>query len=201
MLTQVANATLRILLFRAGPQDFPYAPSLTRVLVPVAVLINFVLASVTLSPALALLSSAVAVFALAASTRALLRVRQMENRYEQTFHALLATSSVLALAFTVPMMQLMPELMQYAQNPELMQNPETAMKLPTGALMMFDLLLIWNFAVTAHIYRHAAGMRLPLAVMVALVISLAMLMFVGFATSVLGALFGLQPAAGGAGGG
>ena len=191
MLTQVARATLRILLFRAGPQDFPFDPGLTRVLVPLAVLVNFMLAVISLPPVLAVISAIVAIGALSISTRAMLRLRQMENRYDQTFHALLATSTVLAALLILPTSQLMPQILQLAQNPDLMKNPE-AMQLPPGAALLFDLLLIWNFAVTAHIYRHAASMRLPLAVLVAMLISVGLLMFVGFATSTIGALFGLQ---------
>jgi hypothetical protein len=198
MLTQVVNATFRILLFRAGPQDFPYVPGLTRLLVPTAIVTNFLLASISLSPALAIVSSAVAIFGLSVSTRAVLRLRNLDNRYEQTFHSLLATSSVMTLALAIPTAQLMPEILQVAQNPELLQKPDATLQLPAGAVLLFDLLVVWNFAVTAHIYRHAAGMRLPLAVLVVLLISLSLLMFVGFATSAIGALFGLQaPVAGG----
>lgn len=193
MLTQVARATLRILLFRAGPQDFPYDPGLTRVLVPLAMLVNFLLASITLPPVLALISSVVAIFALSFSTRAMLRLRKLENRHDQTFHALLATSTVIAALVIFPTSQLMPQIMKLAQNPDLMNNPE-ALQLPPGAALLFDLLLIWNFAVTAYIYRQAAGFRLPAAVLVALLISMGLLMFVGFATSTIGAVFGLQPA-------
>lgn len=198
MMTSVAVATLRLLFFRAGPQDFPYQPGLTRVLVPAAVVVNFVLASITLPPALAAISAVAAVFALSVSTRSLLRVRNLENRYEQTFHALLATSSAIALAFIAPASELVPEVMRYAQNPELLQQAEVAAKLPAGAVLVFDLLLIWNFAVSANIYRHSANLRLPLAVLVAMLISFSLLMFVGFATSLIGGLLGLEPPATGA---
>ncbi len=192
MLTQVARATLRILLFRAGPQDFPFDPGLSRVLVPVAVLVNFLLASITLPPALAVVAAVVTVFALSFSTRTMLRLRQVENRYDQTFHALLATSSVISALVILPTAKLKPQILQIAQNPELVNNPETM--LPPGLALSLLLLLTWSFMVTASIYRQAAGFRMPLAVLVALLISISLQVFVSLATSTIGSVFGLLPA-------
>lgn len=197
MLTTVATVTLRILFFRAGPQDLPYAPTLTRLLIPFALAVNFALASLTLPSGLAAVSAGMAVFGLSVATRSLLRLRNMENRYTQTFQALLLTSSLIALAFLAPMSQLMPEILKIAQNPALIeQNPES-LNLPAGPVMLFDLLLIWNFAVSAHIYRQAADLKLAAGVLVAMLISFSLLMFVGFSTSLVGTLLGLaQPAVG-----
>jgi hypothetical protein len=191
MLTQVARATLRILLFRAGPQDFPFDPGLSRVLVPLAVLVNFLLASVTLPPLLAVVAAVVTVYALSFSTRTMLRLRQVENRYDQTFHALLATSSVMSALVILPTAKLKPQILQIAQHPELVNNPETM--LPPGLALSLLLLLAWNFVVTASIYRQAAGFRMPLAVLVALLISISLQVFVGLATSTIGSVFGLLP--------
>jgi hypothetical protein len=201
MLTSVATVTLRILFFRAGPQDLPYAPTLSRLLIPFALMVNFALASLTLPPGMAVVSACMAVLGLSVATRSLLRLRNMENRYTQTFQALLLTSTLIALAFIAPMSQLMPEILKIAQNPQLIeQNPES-LDLPGGAVMMFDLLLIWNFAVSAHIYRHAADLKRVVGVLVSLLVSISLLMFVGFSTSVIGALLGLaQPAVGAAAG-
>ena len=145
MLTQVARATLRILLFRAGPQDFPFDPGLTRVLVPLAILVNFLLASITLPPVLAIVAAIVTVFALSFSTRTMLRLRQVENRYDQTFHALLATSSVISALVILPTAKLKPQILQIAQNPELVNNPETM--LPPGLVLSLLLELLLDLPV------------------------------------------------------
>lgn len=198
MLTSVASVTLRILLFRAGPQDLPYAPTLSRLLIPFALVVNYALASITLPAGLAAISSAVAVFGLSVATRSLLRMRGLENRYLQTFHGLLLTSTLIALAFIAPMAQLMPEILKVAQNPQLLEQNPQALNLPAGPILLFDGLLLWNFAVTTNIYRQAADLKLVVAVLVSMMISISLLMFVGFATSVLGSLLGLaQPATGG----
>lgn len=193
MLTSVATVTLRILLFRAGPQDLPYAPALTRLLIPFALMVNFALASLTLPPGLAAVSGGMAVFGLSVATRSLLRLRHLENRYTQSFQALLLTSSLLALAFIAPMSQLMPEILKLAQNPQLLEQSPESLNLPAGPVMLFDLLLIWNFAVSAHIYRQAADLKLASGVLIALLISFSLLMFVGFSTSLVGTLLGLTP--------
>lgn len=192
MLTQVARATLRILLFRAGPQDFPFDPGLTRVLVPLAILVNFLLASITLPPVLAIVAAIVTVFALSFSTRTMLRLRQVENRYDQTFHALLATSSVISALVILPTAKLKPQILQIAQNPELVNNPETM--LPPGLALSLLLLLTWSFVVTASIYRQAAGFRMPIAVLAALLISISLQVAVSLVTSTIGSVFGLLPA-------
>ncbi|MDB5970891.1 MAG: hypothetical protein JWQ90_3341 [Hydrocarboniphaga sp.] len=197
MLTTVATVTLRILFFRAGPQDLPYAPTLTRLLIPFALVVNFALASLTLPSGLAAVSAAMAVLGLSVTTRSLLRLRNMENRYTQTFQALLLTSTLIALAFIAPLSQLMPEILKIAQNPQLIEQNPAALNLPAGPVLLFDLLLIWNFAVSAHVYRQAADLKLVVGVLVSMLVSISLLMFVGFATSVIGSLLGLaQPAVG-----
>jgi len=198
MLTTVATVTLRILFFRAGPQDLPFAPTLSRLLIPFALVVNYALASLTLPPGMAALSAGVAVFGLSVATRSMLRLRNLENRYTQTFHAQLLTSTLIALAFIAPMAELLPELIKVAQNPKLLEQDAAALNLPAGPVLLFDGLLIWNFAVTANIYRQAADLKLVVAVLVSMLVSISLLMFVGFATSVIGALLGLaQPAVGG----
>lgn len=193
MLSQVVNVTLRMMIFRAGPQDLPFAPAMTRVLIVVAVLANAALASITLSPGLGLLSAIGAIFGLSVATRSLLRLRKLDNRYQQTFHALLTTGIAFAVLMYVPMSQLMPQIMKIAQNPALMEKGPNAVDLPGFAVLSFDLLVIWNFMVTAHIYRHAAGLRLAAGMLVAILVSVSLLMFVGMTTSVFGALLGLAP--------
>jgi hypothetical protein len=198
MLTTVATVILRILFFRAGPQDLPYAPTLSRLLIPFALLVNYALASLTLPPGMAAISAGVAVLGLSVATRSLLRLRNLENRYTQTFHALLLTSTLIALAFIAPMAQLLPEILKVAQNPQMIEQNAAALNLPAGPVLLFDVLLIWNFAVTVNIYRQAADLRLAVAILVSMLVSISLLMFVGFITSMIGSLLGLaQPAVGG----
>jgi hypothetical protein len=193
MLTTVATVTLRILFFRAGPQDLPYAPTLTRLLIPFALLANYALALITLPASLAALSSAMAVLGLAIATRALLRLRKLENRYLQTFHALLMTGAIASLATIAPLSELMPGMLKLFQHPELMEQNPDSLNLPSGTMLLFGLLMMWNFAVTAHVYRHAADLKAFSAVAVAMLISVALQLFVSVSTSVFGSLLGVLP--------
>lgn len=190
MLTQAASVTLRVLLFRAGPQDFPYAPSLTRLLVPLALAANFALLSLAVPGLVAAIMAGTMVLGLAVLTRFVLRLRSMESRYTQTFHTLLATSTALTLLLIPAMAQIAPELRQLAENPQLLQQSPPAVRLPTGPVLAINVLNIWNFAVTAHIFRHATGVRLLAGGLIALAVSATLLMFVLFSSSLLAALFG-----------
>ncbi|WP_428311706.1 hypothetical protein [Hydrocarboniphaga sp.] len=199
MLTTVATVTLRILLFRAGPQDLPYAPTLTRLLIPLALLANFALAAVSLPPPLAALSSAMGVLGLALSSRTLLRLRKMENRYLQTFHALLLTGAVASLATIAPLSEVMPDMIKLFQHPELLEQKPESLDLPSGTMFLLGMLMLWNFVVSAHIYRQAAELSSFASIAVAMLISVALQLFVSATTSVFGSLLGLLPLAGSSG--
>jgi len=175
MLTQAATVTLRILLFRAGPQDFPHAPALVAWLPVAATVAYFALFRVALPTGFALVLAAVSVGALALVTHSLLSARRVVNRFQQTFHALLATGIVLTLASIPPMAALAPALQQIAQNPELLQQPGAVQVSPAASLLL-NLLNLWNFAVYAHIFRHAANTRLWIGVLIALFVVFSVLM-------------------------
>ena len=196
MFNSVVSATLRILLFRAGPADFPYAPELSRVIIPLALMANFALAATMAAPpALAALTAAVSVFGMALATRSVLRMRQLENRYTQTFQALMTTSSLLILLLTLPMAELMPAIIKVAQNPALLEQDPESLQLPAGPALLVDLLVIWNLAVTTRIYRLAGDMKLLPGVVTTLLILFGLMMFAGFVSSLAAALFGLTPVA------
>ena len=78
---------------------------------------------------------------------------------------------------------------EIAAQPELLENPD-ALKLPQGVVFLMNLLNFWNFAVTAHILRHAANVQLWVGVVIALIIAFVVLFFVAFAGTFVGALFG-----------
>lgn len=175
MLTQAANATLRILLFRAGPQDFPHAKELVAPLPLAAIGAYFALFAVVLPPGVSLLMSALSVGALALVTHSLLNARRAANRFQQTFHALLATGIPLTLASIPPMLGLAPALEQIAANPQLLQRPG-AVEVPAMASLLLNALNLWYLAVYAHIFRHAAGTRLFAGVLIALFVVFSVLL-------------------------
>jgi hypothetical protein len=133
MFVQVINTTLRILFFRAGPQDFPYANGLTQVLVALAVAANALVFSRILPLAMSVAMAGAMVGAMALVTHSVLKARQMGNRFQQTFNALLATTAVLTLVLLPPFSQIAPQILQLAKNPELLTDPD-AVKIPATAV-------------------------------------------------------------------
>ncbi|MBI2382787.1 MAG: hypothetical protein HYV18_01765 [Gammaproteobacteria bacterium] len=186
MLAQTAWSTLWLLMFRAGPQDFPSSPRLLHALAPLAVLANFlVFRTASLPAATALVMAVAAVAALAFVTRTLLRSRGLESRFQQTFDALLATNAILTLALLLPLQLVAPVLIEVAKDPQLLQHPPA---LPQTAVWTMNLLNIWNFAVTAHIFRHACGVNLWMGALVALIVTLAVLFLMILTGSLVAAL-------------
>jgi len=189
MFAQVLAVTLRILGFRAGPQDFPFEPRLTTPLMLFAGLANFLVFAQVLPVASALAMAAAMIGGTALVTRSVLRARDLASRFNQTFNALLATAAVLTLLLLPLFAQVAPALREIAAKPELLEQPD-ALQLPQGVVFAMNLLNFWNFAVTAHIFRHAANVQLWVGVIIALIIAFVVLFFVAFAGTFVGALFG-----------
>ena len=177
MLNQIAAVTLRLLLFRAGPQDFPYVRALATWMPAIAIGAYFSVFSVLLPRTAALVLAAVSVGALAFVTHSLLSARSVANRFQQTFHALLATGAVITVASIPPMHALAPAIAQVAQDPS---SAATAQASPLASFVL-NALNIWNFFVYAHIFRHATASRLWTGALLAL--------FVVFSVLLLSLLF------------
>lgn len=189
MYAQVLAVTLRILGFRAGPQDFPYDPRLTPTLVLIAGGANAVLFGQVLPLPTALTMAVAMLGGTALVTRSVLRARAVPERFTQTFNALLATAAVLTLAMLPLFAQVAPVLRQVAENPELLQQ-EGGVQLPQGLAFLMNLINFWNFAVTAFVFRHAANVQLWLGVIIALILAFVVLFCVIFAGLLAGLLFG-----------
>jgi len=170
MLTQALTSAVRILLFRAGPQDFPFSddPRLPRFCVAAALAADFALYALGAPPLPALIAALAVVATLAFYTRMLLRLRQLDNRAPQTVNALLLSGALLTTLMLYPMSTLQPmtqAIMHLVEtNPELandtaklqalvaktqQENGGTAM---SAVLLM---LVVWQFAVMSHIFRNA----------------------------------------------
>ena len=189
MFAQVIAVTLRILAFRAGPQDFPYDPRLMAPLVLVAGSANALLFGQVLPLPTALLMAAAMVGGTALVTRSVLRARAVPERFNQTFNALLATAAALTLLMLPLFAQVAPLLRKVAEHPELLEQ-EGGMQLPQGLAFMMNLINFWNFAVTAFVFRHAANVQMWLGVVIALILAFVVLFCVIFAGLFAGALFG-----------
>ena len=202
MLPQAFWTSLRILLFRAGPEDFPYdsGKQLSLACAAFGVLVNTALAALmgqvavvmkalTATPPLwaDIMLGVVSVAAMGLFTRVALRARQLESRFQQTFNALLVTSSILGLLLAFPILQLLPFLpvaqdlrSKLLANPDLVNDP-AAMSAVTGWTMLFWLMMlvlpVWQFAVTSFIYRRAANTRTSGGIFIALLCLLTVMSF------------------------
>ncbi len=196
MLQPALIATLNLLFFRAGPQDFPYDPRLTGWLFPIAAVSNYLVLQQALPAVVAAAIGLAIVMALAFSTRLYLRARKLEARYMQTLHSLLAVSSVMTLALILPFSAIAPELQKLAAMNPAPTDAMPELQVPAWAALSMNVLNIWNFAVNVNIYRQAGNAGLAGGLLVALLVAFGVLMFVVVFASFVAALFGGGGAAG-----
>jgi len=203
MLMQAFTAALRILFFRAGPQDFPYAetPSLARGCLAAAVIANTLLFGMAYAPAAALTASLVIAATLTLFTRMTLRLRKLENRLAQTTNALLAVGALLALLMLYPVSALVPMMKafvaQVQQHPELADDPQRlqglltdnpSMPWPAAASLLLDMLVLWLFTASANIFRQALDVGFAIGGLLALLCAFNILLVLAFVAPLLAAL-------------
>ncbi|MBV8063252.1 MAG: hypothetical protein JOY51_06625 [Nevskia sp.] len=202
MLPQAFWISLRILFFRSGPEDLPYDQGrvLSIACIAFGVLVNAALATISAqaavethllsaaaSPIQVLAVGAVAVLAMGLFTRLALQARRLDNRFQQTFNALLLTSSLISLLMVFPSQQSLPHLLemneylaQLSEHPEQLADPAHAPLLSPAATfwsLLLSGLLVWQFAVTIFIYRRAANVRTGGGILIALLCLLSIASF------------------------
>jgi len=164
MLKQAAAVALRIALFRAGPQDLPYAPALARATVPLAALAAFLQYRLTLPTFAALAHAAAWIAALALFTHVVLQSRGLVNRFRQTLDSLLLIDGAMTLLMLPALAAIAPHMARIAENPDLARS-EPVPALPALGVLIVSL---WNFIVSAHVYRHALDASPGVGALVAL---------------------------------
>lgn len=200
MFPQALRVTLALMLFRSGPQDFPYSVPLTRACAGLAVLASLLLMAPMIPMPLAVAAALGGVAGLAFFTRTLLRVRKVENRLAQTLGAHYLTGALFALALWPAFQALAPELARLLSDPAAMEALRSGKPLPLSppgwATLWSDLLFFWSLAVSVRIHRLSAGLSLPTSLLLTVAAGLVMLSFVVFAQLLsmpLLALLGLLP--------
>lgn len=183
MLAQAATVALRILLFRAGPQDVPYSKALTQIIVLLAALVEFAQYRLTLATGPAAMHALVSLAAMAGFIVMLLKLRGLGARAQQTVNALFITSSALTALLLPPLSAITPHMLRITQNPDLARS-EPLPALP--ALLVMGLTL-WIFLVEAHILRHALNASFAVGAAVALLTALVTVSFASGFSALLGA--------------
>lgn len=200
MFPQALRVTLALLLFRSGPQDFPYSVPLTRACAGLAVVASLLLMAPMIPWPLALAAALGGVVGLAFFTRTLLRVRKLENRLLQTLGAHYLTGALFALAMWPAFQALAPELTRLLSDPAAMDALRSGQPLnlspPGWATLWSDVLFFWSLAVSVRIHRMSADLSIPTGLLLTLGAALVMLSFVVFAQLLampVLALLGLLP--------
>lgn len=164
MFAQAVHASFQVLLFRAGPQDFPYSRPLTQAVVSLAVLANYFQFRFTLPPLPAMAQAIASIVILCAYALLLLQLKQLGARAQQTCNTLLATNIVLTLLLMPALIALQPILPELASNPDLMKSGRVPL-LPFFGMFVIS---VWSLAVTTHIFRQALEVRMLPGVLAAL---------------------------------
>ncbi len=184
MSVNVLARTLDLVLFRTGPQDFPFMPT-RHVMVGVAGGAPvFMVYSLALNPIIALSMALGTVLGIFLATRLILRWRKLEARFTQTAHSLLCASALLTILMILPFSQIAPALTAFAADPENATPPD----IPTMPVLIMNLLNAWNFLITANIFRHATGSGFGMGLLYSLMSSAVVLGLVLTFGSLLGAM-------------
>lgn len=183
MLAQAFQATLQILLFRAGPEDFPYAEDgrYDRPCQALGVIATAALFGLVQPLPLAIIDGLVATAIVSVYVRLVLRLRGLDARVQQTRNALLASGSLLLLALAIPMATVMPVMMGFLDTLSEAQKasgsgaapaltPEQMPQIPVFQGVLIDLLGLWFAASLTHVLARATGIPRFAAAMMALLL-------------------------------
>ena len=140
-----------LILFRAGPQDMPYAPRTLIVLLVMGAALEIVVDLRQASPVPTMVGANIGTLVALAVLFALLRWRGKPERFVQTALALIATGLLFELILLPLVFVIGLPLAPHAQ-----LNPRQ-----TLALFAMFLLAVWQVAISVNILRHA--LEIPLA--------------------------------------
>lgn len=156
-MSELLRALRELCLFRIGPQDLPFAPSLLGAILGANVVLDAMLGVVLGAPLQSLLSSLIRLAVVIGGVWLLLRGRDLQARFVQTALAL----AVAMLAFNL--LAAWPRLLLFPMPTDPAQFSEGQLL----AALVFIGLGLWSLAVAGHILRHALersfGMGLLLA--------------------------------------
>lgn len=193
MDSRTLATTLRIIAFRAGPQDFPAGAAPLRHATIAAIVAGVLLFGQLVPWPVAIAMAAAGVAGLSWFTRTLLRLRGLDNRVEQTLGALLAGGALQALLMVPPLADLAPEVERVLRDPELLERMRSGAAGPIGSPLVslaINAIGWWNLFVVAHVYRHAANFGFGRGLLVAVLASVLVMLLVLVTEQFAGLLFG-----------
>ncbi len=142
------QAFFRILLLRAGPQTIPPSPALMWLVLLLHFAIGFLLTIFTQPFGYSVLSSLVGTLIMVAVVHGLLLFYRQHARYLQTLSALAACEVLLGL-------MLLPLSLS-----ALYSSGDDGSELTSLLAILWLMVVGWNVAVAAHIFRHALSVSM-----------------------------------------
>lgn len=146
---EIIKLLFNICLFKKGPQDLPYSLWLLKILAIVNACVSFLMVSIHADWFFSLLQAIVSTLLIVGFSGLMLYISGKKQRFYQTTIALLGTDAVISF-IALPGM--------------------ASMMIGAGTLFAFILtiaLMIWHWAITGHIIRHALGRSLVFSLGVA----------------------------------
>lgn len=189
MLANAAWRTLQILFFRAGPQDFPYSPQLTRATALICMLMTTVLLQLFVPLAIALTVSVSSIAVLASLSQTLLNLRKLPNRFDQTFGALTSAGIAFCILMLPIMIQTAPSFLKIINDPALLERVRAGdsdqFQLPVAIALGWDIVFFWSVAVFANIFRQAADFSVAAGVLTVMVLVFMQMIVSSFTAAVV----------------
>jgi hypothetical protein len=139
---EIIKLLFDICLFKRGPQDLPHSAWLFRLLMAIYVIVRFLMLSIGTPWLNALLQVSVEVLLVVGFSWGMLYVGRRLQRFNQATSALLGTDAMISF-FALPSI--------------------ASMEIGRGGWLAFLVILglmVWHWAVTGHIIRHALGQKL-----------------------------------------
>lgn len=177
MFLQALRTALGLALFKGGPEDMPFSPTLPRLAMALAVFSSALMLSPMAPLPMALATGVGGAVGISFFTRQLLRGKKLDNRYAQTVSAQLLVGSLFALLLwpaVVAMAPAMNEMMAAMRAAMTSVGPEgdalaTSMEVaksaklqpPLWTQLMFDLVFVWSLIASVRINRLAADLSTP----------------------------------------
>jgi len=194
MVANAAWRTLQILVFQAGPQDFPYSPQLSRVLAALCAIASALLLRILVPTPVAIAVAIVSVAVVASLSQALLNLRKLPNRFDQTFGALMATGIAFCIITLPVAWQSAPEFLRVMNDPTLLERSRTGgmpeIQVPMSVALGWDIVFFWSIAVFANIFRQAADFSAAAGVLVVITLVFVQMVVSSFAAALVRSAIG-----------
>lgn len=164
-MKQIFNTFFDICLLRAGPQDVPFTRHLLFVLLGLHVLVGILLGSLSYSLPTAIAYGFTNMLVLVVLLRAVLMVRKLPERFNQTLSAMAGTDVIIGV-------------IAWPISSWMVTARDAGSDVGAPALLWL-LLVIWSLTIIAHILRNA--LSAPWAVGVVLAV---LYFFIGYNVSI-----------------